>query len=123
MEKEAETLLKGLDASLSIPSWAIRFAASLPGVMMVLAGMSNLAQMENNLSYMENFKPLTDVERKACFKVADIINAQTAIGCTACHYCTDGCPMRICIPKYFSLYNEDMRDDLEHKGWIINFTN
>ena len=120
---EAERLLKGLDPEASIASWAVRFAASLPGVMCVLSGMSNLAQMEDNLSYMEDFKPLTDAEKAACFQVADIINGRTAIACTACHYCTDGCPMQICIPEYFSLYNEDMREDLDHKGWTINFTN
>ena len=120
---EAEELLKGMDPNLSVASWAIRFAASLPNVMCVLSGMSDLAQMENNLSYMEDFKPLSEDEKAACFEVADIINAQTSIACTACHYCTDGCPMHICIPEYFSLYNEDMRDDLEHKGWTINYTN
>lgn len=120
---EAEALLKGMRPDLSVASWAIRFVASLPNVMCVLSGMSDLAQMEDNLSYMEDFQPLAEAERDACFKVADIINTQTAIACTACHYCTDGCPMNICIPEYFSLYNEDMRDDLEHKGWTINFTN
>ena len=120
---EAEKLLKGLDPEASIASWAVRFAASLPGVMCVLSGMSDLAQMQDNLSYMDDFQPLTEEERAACFRVADIINGQTAIACTACHYCTDGCPMQICIPEYFSLYNEDMREDLGHKGWTINFTN
>ncbi|MDO4537711.1 MAG: aldo/keto reductase [Coriobacteriales bacterium] len=120
---EAEALLKGLDPSLSIASWAVRFAASLPGVMMVLSGMSSLEQMQDNLSYMEDFQPLTQREIDTCAKVADIINRQIAVPCTACHYCTEGCPMQICIPEYFSLYNEDMIDDLDHKGWTINFTN
>ncbi|MBR3226295.1 MAG: aldo/keto reductase [Atopobiaceae bacterium] len=120
---DAEKVLEGLDSNLSEASWAIRFVASLPNVMCVLSGMSDLEQMQDNLSYMENFVPLTDAEKDACFEVAAIINKQIAVACTGCHYCTDGCPMRICIPEYFSLYNEDMRDDLEHKGWTINFTN
>lgn len=120
---EAEALLKGLDSHLSVASWAVRFVASLPNVMCVLSGMSNLEQMEDNTSYMVDFQPLTDVERDVCFEVARIINSQIAVACTACHYCTDGCPMNICIPEYFSLYNEDKREDLEHKGWTINFTN
>ncbi len=120
---EAEALLKGLDSHLSVASWAVRFVASLPNVMCVLSGMSNLEQMEDNTSYMVDFQPLTDVECDVCFEVARIINSQIAISCTACHYCTDGCPMNICIPEYFSLYNEDKREDLEHKGWTINFTN
>ena len=79
--------------------------------------------MQDNLSYMADFKPLTDAEKDVCFKVADIINNQITVPCTACHYCTEGCPMNIAIPEYFSLYNEDMRENLEEKGWTINFTN
>ena len=120
---DAKKILTDLDPNLSEASWAIRFVASLPNVMCVLSGMSNLEQMQDNLSYMEDFVPLTDAEKDACFEVAAIINKQIAVACTGCHYCTDGCPMNICIPEYFSLYNEDMRDDLEHKGWTINFTN
>ena len=79
--------------------------------------------MEDNLSYMEDFKPLTEEEREACLKAAEIINGQIAIPCTGCSYCTEGCPMHIAIPKYFSLYNENMREDLEHKGWTVNYRN
>ncbi len=121
--EEAEKLFKEADPTLSIPSWAIRFAASLDNVMVVLSGMSTLAQMEDNLSYMEDFRPLTEEEKALCFRVADLINSQIAIPCTACHYCTDGCPMQICIPEYFSIYNEDMREHLEEKGWTVNFNN
>ena len=119
----AEALFKAHAPELSIPSWAIRFAASLPNVMMVLSGMSNAEQMSDNLSYMEDFTPLTEEETALCLKAADIINAQIAVPCTGCSYCTEGCPMNIPIPKYFSLYNEDMREDLEHKGWTVNFSN
>ena len=121
--EKAEMLLAGLDAKLSPASWAVRFAASLDGVMCVLSGMSNMAQMEDNVSYMDDFKPLTEAERATLVEVADIINNQIAVPCTACHYCTEGCPQHIAIPEYFSLYNEDMREDLDQKGWTINFTN
>ncbi len=121
--EEAEKMLAELDPEMSVPSWAVRFAASQPGVMLVLSGMSNIEQMQDNLSYMEDFKPLTEEEQEVCFRVADVINSQIAVPCTACHYCTEGCPMKICIPEYFSIYNEDMREDLEEKGWTINFTN
>ena len=120
---EVEMLFRAHDPNMSPASWAIRFAASLPGVEVVLSGMSTLAQMEDNLSFMEHFTPLTEDEKAMCFEAARIINAETAIPCTACHYCTEGCPMRIAIPEYFSLYNEDMREDLEQKGWTVNFTN
>ena len=119
----AEELLKTRDPQMSVPSWAIRFAASLDNVMVVLSGMSNLEQMEDNLSYMADFKPLTEEEKALCHRAADIINGQVTIPCTGCSYCTEGCPMHIAIPQYFSLYNEDMRERLEEKGWTANFTN
>ena len=120
---DVEQMFKSADPEKSVPSWAIRFAASQPGVMVVLSGMSNLEQMEDNLSYMENFTPLTEEETALCFKAADMINSKITVPCTGCSYCTEGCPMHIAIPKYFSIYNEDMREDLEEKGWTINFTN
>ena len=119
----AEKLFREHDPKMSVPSWAIRFAASLPNVMMVLSGMSSVEQMEDNLSYMEDFKPLTEEEKALCYQAADIINGQIAVPCTGCSYCTEGCPMRIAIPQYFSLFNEDMREDLAEKGWTVNFTN
>ena len=123
LPEEAEKLFREHDPEMSIPSWAIRFAASQPNVMVVLSGMSNLEQMDNNTSYMQDFKPLSEEEQQLCFKAAEIINSQITIPCTSCHYCTEGCPMQICIPEYFSIYNEDMREDLSKKGWTINFTN
>ena len=119
---EAEKMLKAAAPDMSVPSWAIRFAASLENVMVVLSGMSNVAQMEDNLSYMEDFKPLTKEETALTEKAAEIINAQIAVPCTGCSYCVEGCPQRIPIPKFFSLYNEDMRENLEEKGWTVNFT-
>ena len=120
---EAEALLKAANPEASLPSWAIRFAASLENVMVVLSGMGNVAQMEDNLSYMADFVPLTGDEIALVEKVAGIVNAQIAVPCTGCSYCTEGCPMQIPIPKYFSLYNEDMREDLAQKGWTVNFSN
>ena len=120
---EAESLLKAAAPELSVPSWAIRFAASQDNVMMVLSGMSSVEQMLDNTGYMEDFIPLTPEEIALTHRAAEIINAQIAVPCTGCSYCTDGCPMSIPIPKYFSLYNEDMREDLEEKGWTINFSN
>ena len=118
-----EKLLRELDPALSVPSFAIRFAASLPGVMTVLSGMSDLSQMRDNISYMKEFKPLTEKEIETLFRVADVINREIMVPCTGCSYCTEGCPMGIPIPRFFSLYNEDMRENLEEKGWTINYTN
>lgn len=121
--EDAEKLFLGYDNERSVPSWAIRFAASLPNVMVVLSGMSNISQMQDNLSYMEDFKPLSEDERNLCFRVADVINSQIAVPCTGCSYCAEGCPKKIAIPQYFSIYNEDMREHLDEKGWTINFSN
>ena len=91
--------------------------------MMVLSGMTTLEQVKDNTRlHAENFKPLTDEEIQLTHRVAEIINAQIAVPCTGCSYCTEGCPMNIPIPKYFSLYNEDMREDLA-QGWTVNFSN
>ena len=103
---EAEALLKGADPKASCASWAIRFAASLDNVCMVLSGMSTPGQMEDNLSYMEDFKPLTGEEIKLLEKVVEVIHSKATIACTACRYCVEGCPMGIAIPDYFALMND-----------------
>lgn len=119
---EAMKLFREHDPEASAASWAIRFAASLDNVQLVLSGMSSLKQLESNMETMKDFKPLTEQEKKLCLRVADVINSQITVPCTACHYCTEGCPKNIAIPDYFSLYNEDMREDLEKKGWTVNFS-
>ena len=103
-EKAAE-ILKAAAPELSVASWGIRFAASLDNVLVVLSGMSSIDQLEDNMSYMKDFKPLTDKEQATVKDVVKIINDAIAIKCTSCHYCTDGCPMNIAIPEYFGLYN------------------
>ena len=123
MPAEAEKLFKDYDPNMSVASWALRFAASLDNVMIVLSGMSDIGQVQDNVGIMEHFKPLTEEEKALCFKAADIVNAQTAVPCTGCSYCTEGCPKNIAIPQYFSLYNEDMREQMANKGWTINNTN
>ena len=106
----AETLLRQADPGASIPSWAVRFAASLPNVKMVLSGMSSTEQLLDNTGYMQDFVPLTQQEQAVIAQAVGIINASIAIPCTGCAYCTEGCPMHIAIPKYFSLYNAEMQE-------------
>ena len=103
---EAEKLLKDAELDMSVASWAIRYVASLPNVAMVLSGMSSMEQMEDNLSYMADFKPLTDSEKQLVEKVAEIIVSRESIACTGCRYCVDGCPQKIGIPDYFKLMND-----------------
>ncbi len=107
---EAEALFKGREPELSVPSWGIRFAASLPGVMMVLSGMSSLEQMADNTGTMADFRPLTEEEQALCFRAAEIIRESMTVPCTGCAYCAPGCPQGIAIPQYFALYNADLRE-------------
>ncbi|MDE6720263.1 MAG: aldo/keto reductase, partial [Treponemataceae bacterium] len=91
--------------SASTASYAIRFAAGQKGVFMVLSGMSDMAQMNDNISYMKNFKPLDEKEMKAVQNVCAVFNGMNLIPCTACRYCTDGCPKNISIPDLFACMN------------------
>ena len=86
-------------------SYAIRFAAGFEGVMMVLSGMSTIQQMEDNLSYMQDFQPLTEKEQEAVAKVCAIFRNKDLIPCTACRYCTEVCPQEIAIPELFAALN------------------
>lgn len=102
---EVEKLLKGYNPDASVASWAVRYCASLEHVVMVLSGMSDEAQIEDNVSYMQAFEPLNIEEMTILEKAADIIRNDIAIPCTGCAYCVDDCPMNIAIPDYFKIYN------------------
>lgn len=101
---KAQEIINKLEKG-SNASYAIRFAASFDGVIMVLSGMSDLNQIKDNISYMKDFKPLTDYEKQELFKVAEVIKENKLIPCTGCRYCVDGCPKQIKIPDMFSILN------------------
>ena len=105
LPEEAEKMMKELRPNSSSASWAVRFAASLPNVVVVLSGMSTYAQVADNVAYMKDFQPLTEEERAVIDKVTDLYNASVAIPCTGCRYCVDDCPKKLDIPTYFSMYN------------------
>lgn len=107
---EATKLFKDSEPNMSTASWAIRFAASLENVYMVLSGMTTFDQLKDNLSYMEDFKPLTPEQTDLCLQAAEIIKKYVIIPCTGCSYCTSVCPMQIEIPKYFAVYNADKQN-------------
>lgn len=104
--EKAAALFREKEPSLSVASWAVRYAASHEKVMMVLSGMSNLSQVEDNISYMKAFLPLKEEEMRLAGEVAKIIRETIIVPCTACRYCIDECPKKIAIPDYFALYNE-----------------
>ncbi len=102
---ELEAIYRKVRPDASIASWALRFVASLPGVVTILSGMSSEAQMQDNLNTFRNFEPLNDEEKAAVRQVTSIMLNTPLIGCTACRYCTDGCPRGISIPDVFRAVN------------------
>ena len=124
LKPELEAMYRGLRPEASMASWALRFVGSLPGVMTILSGMSSDEQMRDNLATFADFQPLTEQERDAVEKVTAIMLDIPLIGCTACRYCVDGCPMGISIPDVFramntrTLYNEQFRPKTFYRNLI-----
>ncbi len=102
---------KALMTAGSPASYAIRFAASHEGIMMVLSGMSDTAQMADNLSFMENFQPLTEADYAVIDQVRAKYQALNTVPCTGCAYCVDGCPAGIRIPELFTCHNNRSRKE------------
>lgn len=99
------------DRNLSVASWAIRYAASLDGVFMVLSGMSDMSQLKDNMSYMKDFTPLTQEEKTLCLKAGKVIANDKTVPCTSCRYCAELCVKRIPIPEVFTAYNQKINGD------------
>ncbi len=110
---KVQEIFKAAAPNMSFASWAIRYAASLDGIITVLSGMSNLEQMKDNLSYMKQFQPLSEAEQEVIQRVQIALTEDKSIACTACHYCTGGCPMNIPIPEIFAIRN----DALANQPW------
>lgn len=106
--EQVKALFDAAKPGASYASWALRFAASLDGVLAVLSGMSNLEQVDDNLATMSDFQPLNDAEQKVIQQAQHILGNSAAIACTACHYCTAGCPKKIAIPEIFAAANKQL---------------
>ena len=106
LQPEHEAALKALRPDEEIPAWAFRFLESIPGVTVILSGMSSQEQLEANLATFAEDKPLNEAEMKALMDIAGQMLSRGTVPCTACHYCVSHCPMSLDIPYLLSLYNE-----------------
>lgn len=123
MGPEAQATFKAARPDASIASWAMRYAASLDGVVTVLSGMSNLEQMQDNIQTMEMFEPLTDADQETIHKVQEILASTPTTPCTDCKYCVEngGCPQDIPIPAIIATDNSRRVyhvTDKNHYGFI-----
>ncbi|HOO26422.1 MAG TPA: aldo/keto reductase [Clostridiales bacterium] len=116
----AEKLLKQARPDKSIASWALRYAASRPGVLTVLSGMSNMDQLEDNIETLLNFEPLTPADYDLLNEVAKAFKHKDLIPCTACRYCMQDCPNGIDIPGVFTIYNRFVNDG-DEKAFINDY--
>lgn len=116
---DARAVLDALHGG-SLASYAIRFAAGFPGMLMVLPGMSTPEQVQDNISFMKDFKPLGETELAAITKVQEIFRSKNLIPCTGCRYCTDGCPKQIAIPELFATMNAKQIHHDWHTDYYYN---
>ncbi|MGI5893241.1 MAG: aldo/keto reductase [Candidatus Merdivicinus sp.] len=100
----------------SVASWAIRYAATLPNVMTVLSGMSNMEQIQDNIATMTDFEPLTEADYATIEKAVAVFREKKTVPCTGCRYCMD-CPFGVEIPKMFKMYNDYAIHKDEHRYW------
>ncbi len=122
--ESVQRILKDAEPKASVASWAVRFAADLEGVITVLSGMSNVEQMKDNLSYMQNFKGLTDKQKKTIKAAQQALERIPLIPCTTCNYCSKVCPKDIGISgsftamNYLTLYS-DKAMAVHQENWLV----
>ena len=117
-------IFKKANPNISVASWAIKFAANLDGVITVLSGMSNIEQMEDNLSYMKDFTKLSNEEENTIKEAQDVLKSIPLIPCTTCNYCAKVCPMKIGISGSFTAMNmytlyKDINAAKHQEGWLV----
>ena len=101
-----ERTLKELRPEEGVPAWAFRFLQTIPEVTVILSGMSDMQQLQENIRTFETDKPLNEGEMQALLKIAEGMVKKIALPCTACHYCVSHCPKGLDIPGLLALYNE-----------------
>ena len=106
LPEEDAAMLRSFRPTESVPGWAFRFLQGIPGVTVILSGMSDEAQMADNLRTFETDEPLKEAEAAALLALASKMTKRTALPCTACRYCTSHCPQGLNIPWLLELYNE-----------------
>jgi aldo/keto reductase len=117
-------IFKKADSKASAASWAIRYAADLEGVITVLSGMSNMEQMEDNISFMKDFVSLTAGERQVIAKAQEAMKNIPLIPCTACNYCAKVCPKNIGISGTFTAMNyltlyDNVSSAKHQEEWLV----
>ena len=122
-EQVAEVLKKA-NPEVSLASWAIKFAANLDGIITVLSGMSNIEQMNDNISFMKDFTKLSEEEEKVIHKAQEILKSIPLIPCTSCNYCAKVCPMHIGISGSFTAMNiltlyKDKKAAKHQEDWLV----
>ncbi len=113
---ESNEIFKAARPDKSVASWAIRYAATLPNVLTVLSGMSNMEQVVDNVGTMTNFEPLTEADYATIEKAVAVFREKNTVPCTGCRYCMD-CPFGVDIPRMFALYNEYAIHKSERRYW------
>lgn len=122
--ESVQKILKDAEPEMSVASWAIRFAAHLEGIITVLSGMSNVEQMQDNLSYMKDFKGLTAAEEATLKQAQEALAKIPLIPCTTCNYCAKVCPMNIGVSgsftamNYYTLY-KDLAAAKHQENWLV----
>lgn len=122
--KAVADVFKNADKDASVASWAIKFAANLEGVITVLSGMSNIEQMDDNISYMKDFNGLSDSEMNTIRQAQDVLASIPLIPCTTCNYCAKVCPQKIGISGSFNAMNmytlySDLAAAKHQEGWLV----
>jgi predicted aldo/keto reductase-like oxidoreductase len=104
-----EKVFRDKNPNSSVASWAVRFAASLEGLMVMLSGMTTMEMLEDNMNTIDNLKPLSEDEMKVVRKAVEVLNNTPGVPCTGCRYCVPNCPMKITIPALMDIYNEYLK--------------